>query len=157
MATEVERKFLVDTARLGPLQEGMAIRQGFISTRDHTVVRVRLAGDSAWLTLKGESKGAARSEFEYAIPPREARQIIAELCHGRVIAKTRYSREYAGHRWDIDVFEGENAGLVIAEVELASESEPVPLPDWVAEEVTGDARYYNVNLVSHPFSHWTGR
>jgi adenylate cyclase len=154
VGVEIERKFLVNPARLGPLEGGESIRQGYIAAGEHAVVRARLASDRAWLTLKGRSRGAARSEFEYSIPPEEARQIIDELCSRPVIAKTRYRREYRGHTWEIDVFEAENAGLIVAEVELADESEEPALPDWVEREVTGDARYYNASLVQHPFSEW---
>lgn len=154
MALEIERKFLVDAARLGSLEDGEEISQGFIATADLTAVRVRLAGERAWLTIKGESAGARRTEFEYAIPCADARQILAEMCGGLAVTKTRYRRQYRGHEWEIDVFHGANGGLVVAEVELASEAEEPELPDWVTEEVTGDPRYYNMNLARHPFSHW---
>lgn len=156
MGVEIERKFLVDPARLGELEGGEPIRQGYIAALEHAVVRARLAGNRGWLTLKGRTRGAARSEFEYSIPPEEARQIIDELCSRPIIAKTRFRREYCGHTWEIDVFEEENAGLIVAEVELANESEEPALPDWVGREVTGDARYYNANLARHPFSEWSG-
>ena len=152
MAKEIERKFLVDTTCLQPLVDGVEITQGFIRTRDLTVVRVRLAGESAWLTLKGKSEGAVRTEFEYEIPAQDARQILAEMCGGKVITKTRYCREYAHQLWEIDVFDGDNTGLIIAEVELTSEHDDLQLPDWVVKEVTGDQRYYNINLLSHPFA-----
>jgi len=154
MAREIERKFLVDHDRLGPLENGVAIRQGFVQTTDFTVVRVRIAGERAWLTLKGRNKGAARSEFEYPIPLGDAEQILDEFCSGHVVAKTRYLRQYGDHTWEIDVFEGDNAGLVVAEVELKNEQEVFRRPDWVGREVTYDERYYNVNLLSHPFSRW---
>jgi adenylate cyclase len=154
VAQEIERKFLVDSIALGPLGTGLWLQQGFIPTTGLEVVRIRLAGERAWLTLKGKNQGATRSEYEYEIPSSDAEQILAEFCGGHVISKTRYHREFGGHLWEIDVFEGDNAGLVIAEVELASEAEPLSLPDWVTEEVTDDARYYNVNLLAHPFRYW---
>lgn len=154
MAREIERKFLVDPGRLGALADGVEILQGFIETRDLTVVRVRIAGGDAWLTLKGKNTGAVRTEFEYPIPVSDARQILSELCGERVIVKTRYLRQFAGHTWEIDVFAGDNAGLSVAEVELKSEDENLLLPDWVGLEVTEDPRYYNVNLLSHPFCDW---
>ncbi len=154
MAKEIERKFLVDSAALGTLEGGTRVVQGYISSGDGAVVRVRMAGDQAWLTLKGKNQGAVRSEFEYAIPAADARQMIDEFCGGRLIAKTRYCREYAGHVWEIDVFEGDNAGLVVAEVELSHEQENPGLPSWVGSEVTGDARYYNNVLYNHPFRDW---
>jgi adenylate cyclase len=154
MALEIERKFLVATDRLGPLRDGEEISQGFIATVDLSAVRIRLAGDRAWLTIKGETVGARRSEFEYAIPVEDALQILDEFCDRSLIRKTRYRRQYHGHVWEIDVFHGENSGLVIAEVELRSENESPAIPDWAIAEVTGDPRYYNVNLAAHPFSQW---
>lgn len=154
MALEIERKFLVATDRLGPLHGGEEISQGFIATVDVGALRVRLAGDRAWLTIKGENVGARRSEFEYAIPAEDARQILDEFCEGSVIRKTRYRRQYQGHEWEIDVFHDENSGLVIAEVELRSETESPAIPVWAMAEVTGESRYYNVNLAAHPFSQW---
>jgi len=154
MAREIERKFLVDESRLGLLENGVAMRQGFIPSAGLTAVRVRIAGEQAWLTIKGENQGAVRSEFEYPIPLADAEQILSQLCSGGVIVKTRYLRRCGAHIWEVDVFEGDNAGLVLAEVELESEREQVQLPDWVTREVTMDARYYNVNLLSHPVSSW---
>jgi adenylate cyclase len=154
MAKEIERKFLVDPARLGALVDGTRIRQGFINTSNRAVVRVRLAGQGAWLTLKGRSEGAVRTEFEYEIPIQDAQQIIEEMCDDRVVTKTRFRRDYADHLWEIDVFEGANAGLIVAEVELAGELDNLQLPDWVTGEVTGDQRYYNVNLQARPYSEW---
>ena len=141
MAREIERKFLVDQGRLGPLRNGVAIRQGFIPTADLTVVRVRITGEQAWLTLKGKNEGAVRSEFEYPIPASDAEQILSQMCGGNFIAKTRYLRQCGDHTWEIDVFEGDNTGLVVAEVELESEQEAFQRPDWAAQEVTMDDRY----------------
>ena len=154
MALEIERKFLVDPEKLGPLGQGCRIIQGFIPTSTHTAVRVRLADDAAYLTLKGETRGAMRTEFEYAIPVKDAQEILAELCDERQIEKTRYLLQTSGASWEIDIFEGANAGLVVAEIELGDEAEQVELPPWVLKEVTGDARYYNANLVAHPFREW---
>lgn len=154
MSQEIERKFLVDPARLGPLTHGVNMRQGFIETADLTVVRVRVAGEAAWLTLKGANTGAVRTEFEYPIPPADAEQILAEMCTDRIIVKTRYLKQVGGHTWEIDVFENDNAGLIVAEVEIESEKDQPQLPDWVTEEVTGDARYYNINLMLNPVTRW---
>lgn len=156
MAREIERKFLVDTAALPPLTGGVDMVQGFIPTRDLTAVRVRLAGDRAWLTLKGESAGATRSEFEYPIPVADARQMIAEFCGGKVISKTRYRMTYGDHLWEIDVFSGDNAGLIVAEVELADEGDDPRLPPWAGPEVTEDIRYFNASLYDHPYREWGG-
>ncbi len=156
MATEIERKFLVDVALLGPLSGGIDMKQGYITAADNAVVRVRLAGEQAWLTLKGRSRGSVRSEFEYAIPAADARQMIDEFCSGKVITKTRYRREYADYLWEIDVFAGDNAGLVVAEVELSDPGEEPPLPPWVGREVTSDHRYFNNSLYTHPYCQWSG-
>ena len=154
MPLEIERKFLVHTDKLGELSNGQEMRQGYVPTRDLTSVRIRTAGDRAWLTIKGKNRGASRLEFEYEIPLSDARHMLAELCDGEVIHKHRYLREYGGLTWEIDVFEGRNAGLIVAEVELEAEDQALALPPWVAEEVTADPRYYNVNLLSQPFSQW---
>ena len=154
MALEIERKFLVDNERLGPLSDGEEIRQGFIPTANLTAVRVRISGLMAWLTLKGPNTGARRTEFEYRIPSGDAQQMLDQLCVGSILSKTRYRRQYRDYLWEIDVFEGDNAGLVVAEVELASETERPEIPDWVTQEVTGDPRYYNVNLCNSPYSEW---
>ena len=156
MATEIERKFLVDLGLLGPLQAGVEMRQAYISSGENAVVRVRLAGDEAWLTLKGRNTGAVRSEFEYPIPVQDARQMIEEFCGGRVISKTRYLRRYENYLWEIDVFSGANAGLVVAEVELSDPDEEPPLPAWVGLEVTADGRYFNNSLYTRPFCEWGG-
>jgi len=154
MAIEIERKFLVDLGRLGGLTAGEVISQGYIPTQDKTAVRVRTKGDSAFLTLKGENRGAARLEFEYEIPVTDAQVILAQLCSGPRIEKVRYTMNFGNHLWEIDVFHGENLGLVVAEVELTHEDEDLSLPPWVNEEVTGDSRYYNVNLLTHPYLRW---
>lgn len=154
MAKEIERKFIVDTSRWSPQGLGMRVRQGYLPTSGKTAVRVRITGEGAWLTLKGENKGPVRSEFEYPVPISDAHQILDELCERPFIEKTRYLVDYAGATWEVDVFEGENAGLVIAEIELTSENQKINLPSWVLNEVTDDPRYYNVNLVSRPFSAW---
>lgn len=154
MGQEIERKFLVNTDRLGELTGGEVMRQGYIDTRSLATVRARIAGERGWLTLKGGNRGGVRSEFEYEIPVEDARQILDELCRRPAIAKTRYRREYRGYTWEIDVFEGDNAGLIVAEVELGDVNEDPPLPDWVGTEVTGDPRYYNSQLASHPFLRW---
>lgn len=154
MGQEIERKFLIDLAKLGVLEHGQSIRQGYVKTGDKTVVRARVKGGEGFITLKGENRGATRTEFEYPIPVEEATAIINELCSGPAIDKTRYVVENGRHTWEIDIFHGENEGLVVAEVELEAETEIVEMPSWVTKEVTGDVRYYNSNLLEHPFSHW---
>ncbi|MGC9324880.1 MAG: CYTH domain-containing protein [Desulfomonilia bacterium] len=154
MAKEIERKFLVDMERLQPHGRGVDIRQGFIPTEGHTVVRIRITGEEAYLTIKGKSTGPVRSEFEYPIPVSEASEMLNELCERPFIDKTRYSLNFSGNTWEVDVFHGENEGLVIAEIELRSEDQAIDLPPWVSREVTGDPRYFNVHLVKHPYTTW---
>jgi adenylate cyclase len=154
MAREIERKFTVDTAKWQPNGTGVWVRQGYIPASGRTSVRVRIAGDQSFLTIKGETTGMVRTEFEYPIPPADAHQILDELCARPFIEKTRYYVEYAGATWEVDVFEGENAGLVVAEIELTHEDAVFEMPPWVLSEVTDDPKYYNVNLVTRPFCKW---
>jgi len=149
MGREIERKFLLrsDSWRSEPVGHER-LRQGYLVAEKSRSVRVRLAGcESAVLTIKGETRGATRSEFEIAIPRDEAEEIVEELCLRPLIDKTRHRLEHEGHEWVIDEFHGAHAGLVVAEIELAAESESFELPDWVGEEITDDPRYYNANLV----------
>jgi len=154
MPKEIERKFLINDSLLPRLKGGVRISQGYIDTVSKTVVRARVKNDSAFLTLKGETKGMTCSEFEYEIPIKDAKEIISELCHGGTVDKTRYEINHKSHLWEVDVFHGDNQGLVIAEVELSSESERVALPDWIVEEVTGQVKYFNSSLLKTPFSKW---
>lgn len=154
MAQEIERKFRVKGDAVPRDVPGLPIRQGFLSTVKERTVRVRRAGDAGYLTVKGVSTGAARREYEYEIPAAEADEILDHLCERPLIEKTRYRLPHAGLTWEVDVFSGDNAGLVVAEVELQDETQTVPLPDWVGEEVTGDPRYFNANLVKHPYKDW---
>ena len=155
MAKEIERKFLIDISGVESIGSGSRIKQGYISTTDNTAVRIRVSGTVAYLTLKGENQGATRPEFEYEIPIEDANEIIKELCSGPVIDKTRYLVEYGSHTWEIDVFHGDNDGLIVAEVELESETEEVDLPKWVINEVTGEVKYYNTSLLDNPFNKWS--
>ena len=154
MAKEIERKFLIDMSYVNELSGGRRISQGYISTSDKTVVRVRIKGDEAFLTLKGEIKGFTCSEYEYQIPLADAEKIIDELCSDGTVDKTRYEVAHGGHTWEIDVFHGKNEGLAVAEVELQDESENIELPKWVVREVTGDVKYFNVSLLNNPYSKW---
>ena len=155
MGVEIERKFLVagDGWRVAS-DGGTELIQGYISTDPDRVVRARVAGHRGTITLKGRSDGAARAEFEWSIPADDARQVLHTLAVPPLIEKVRHRVEHAGHTWEIDVFGGRNAGLVVAEVELEREDEEVALPDWVGEEVTGDHRYANSSLVAAPFDTW---
>lgn len=152
MATERERKFLVvsDGWKAGAV--GTRYRQGYLSFQP--AVRVRIAGDQGYLTIKGPLQGMSRPEFEYPIPLEDALLLLETLCHKPLIEKTRYRVPYGGHTWEVDVFEGENRGLVVAELELPSEQPPARWPDWVGEEVSDDPRYANASLVQHPYSEW---
>ena len=153
MAKEIERKFLVDTSKLPTLPKGHIMKQGYVPTQGITV-RARISGDQAFLTLKGRASGLSRSEFEYTIPLEDAQQILNELCAHPLIEKTRYLIPYGDHTWELDIFEGDNKGLVVAEIELSSENETFELPDWTTEEVSYDRKYRNSNLITHPFCNW---
>ncbi len=152
MAVEIERKFLVN-GTAWQQAPGVAYRQGYLNRDKARTVRVRVAGEAAFLTIKGQSVGAARAEFEYPIPLADAQALLA-LCDGPLIEKTRHVQTHAGTVWEVDVFAGDNAGLVVAEVELAREDQAFVRPDWLGEEVTQDARYFNSNLATHPYCHW---
>ncbi|WP_144394756.1 CYTH domain-containing protein [Pleionea sediminis] len=154
MGKEIERKFLVNEELLPPLGEGNYISQGYIDTKDNTVVRARIKGDVGYLTLKGESDGISCLEFEYEIPLLDAQEIIEDLCKGKSIEKTRYELKIGGHLWEIDRFHGENEGLIIAEVELEDENDEVELPEWIKKEVSGKVQYYNSSLLIHPYKNW---
>ncbi len=153
MAVEIERKFLVVGEAWRKGAEGVRIAQGYLSQDSARTVRVRLAGDVAFLTIKGKTEGIRRAEFEYSIPFDEAQDLL-KLCLPSVIDKTRYKIQFAGHLWEVDEFYGENAGLIIAEVELADDSIQPELPPWVGAEVSDDARYFNSCLASFPYSRW---
>jgi adenylate cyclase len=153
MATEIEQKFLVATDAWRDGTPGTRIAQGYLSQDPERTVRVRIAGETAWLTIKGRTLGIARAEFEYAIPLAEAKALLG-MCLPSVIDKTRYEIGFAGHCWEVDVFHGENEGLVIAEVELEDESVCPELPPWLGAEVSTDPRYFNSRLAALPFSRW---
>ncbi len=155
MASEIERKFLVrDDSWRERARDPMRIRQGYVAAGPKASVRVRISGDRAWLNLKSATVGVSRAEFDYEIPLADGEKLIDTLCERPLIEKTRYFVDHAGHCWEVDVFEGENAGLVVAEIELASEDEPFELPPWAGEEVSQDRRYYNAALVKLPYSRW---
>lgn len=154
MGVEIERKFLVNDNKWRSLGKGVLLRQGYLSSAPERVVRVRVEGESAMLTIKGRSTGATRNEWEYPIPLADAQALLDGLCERPIIEKYRYRIAHDGMIWEVDEFLGENAGLVVAEIELASEEQVVAKPDWVGEEVTQDPRYFNANLLRHPFSTW---
>ncbi len=153
MGIEIERKFLVINDAWQPLaDEGRLCRQGYLVAAPDKTVRVRIIGKEACLTIKGATIGLTRPEFEYKIPEPDVEALL-QLC-SNLVEKTRYTIMYGGMLWELDVFCGENKGLVMAEVELESEEQVVDLPAWIGEEVSGDIRYYNAYLASHPFSKW---
>jgi CYTH domain-containing protein len=154
MAKEIERKFLVSGESWKAAPPGTTYRQGYLSSHPERSVRVRSDGKKATLTIKGLTRGATRDEFEYEIPPADADVLLDQLCERPLIEKTRYLVPFGGRTWEIDVFGGDNQGLVVAEVELPSEDQPLTLPPWAAREVTHDPRYFNANLVKNPFKNW---
>jgi CYTH domain-containing protein len=153
MGIEIERKFLVADRSILDGRIGVPYRQGYLSADPARTVRVRRAGDHAYLTIKGISQGASRAEFEYPIPVDDAEALLA-LCEGRIIDKVRYRVGHAGLTWEIDVFAGDNEGLVVAEVEIPDVETVVDIPTWAGDEVTHDPRYFNSSLVSRPFRDW---
>jgi CYTH domain-containing protein len=154
MATEIERKFLVEGTAWRRPGTGSEFRQGYLSTVKERTVRVRLAGEEAFLTIKGITVGATRTEFEYEIPVADARVMLVELCEQPIIEKTRYRFDWKGSTWEIDEFSGVNEGLVVAEVELQDADQEIALPEWIGREVTDDPRYFNANLIARPYSSW---
>lgn len=154
MPQEIERKFLVIGVDWRELAPGVLYRQGYIPRGNQATVRVRVAGSAAYLTLKGPTVGLTRSEFEYAIPLADAEALLSTLCEPPLIEKIRYHIPHGNHIWEVDEFLGDNGGLVLAEVELTHEGEPVTLPPWVGPEVSQDARYRNANLSRHPYRTW---
>ncbi|MEH2346709.1 MAG: CYTH domain-containing protein [Nostoc sp.] len=154
MAKEIERKYLVRGDSWRGLAEGSVYRQGYIATQDKTTVRIRIVGEKSYLTIKGPSIKYSRLEFEYPIPVKDAQEILETLCERPFVEKVRYKIEFSGLIWEIDEFDGVNKGLILAEVELNDENQQIELPNWIGQEVSDDSRYFNSNLVKHPFSEW---
>ena len=154
MGTEIERKFLVSSDAWRQGAKPSAIRQGYLCAGPSHVVRVRTYGDQAFLTIKSGGAGIARLEFEYEVPVADATVMLDALCHRPLIEKTRFAVDVDGVAWVVDVFFGDNEGLVLAEVELESEAQQVALPPWAGTEVTGDPRYFNAALSERPYATW---
>jgi CYTH domain-containing protein len=154
MAKEIERKFLVTGDNWKGDSRPIHTCQGYLASGGDCTVRVRVQGEKAFLTIKGKTEGVSRDEYEYGIPVGDAEEMLASLCKKPYIEKNRYKITYAGMEWDVDEFLKENEGLVVAEVELESESQQVELPPWIGEEVSHDVRYRNVSLTFHPYSEW---
>ena len=155
MAQEIERKFLVIGDRWRQLATGTEYRQGYLQRKNERTVRIRVAGDRGFLTIKGATEGVTRLEYEYPIPKTDALEMLSKLCDHPLIEKNRYRITHEGFTWEVDEFLGENQGLVIAEIELRSPTETFPKPDWIGAEVSGLPRYYNASLVGYPYSQWT--
>jgi len=154
MGVEIERKFLVAGEAWRTLGKSTLLRQGYLSTDASRTVRVRIDGERAFLTIKGKSEGMSRGEWEYPIPVQDAAELLDGLCQQPLVEKVRHRIASGAHTWEVDEFLGANAGLVVAEIELASEDEAFDQPDWIGREVTGDARYFNSNLIRQPYSQW---
>ncbi len=162
MAIEIERKFLiVDDSWRADVERSESLAQGYLvgaqALRDGSArasVRARLAGDQAWLNIKAATPGIARTEFDYPIPVEDARVLLASLCDG-VLEKVRHHVRVDGVLFEIDEFHGDNHGLIVAEVELPAVDAPFPRPPWLGREVSALTRYYNVNLIAHPYRQWT--
>ncbi|WP_457554130.1 CYTH domain-containing protein [Desulfobacula sp.] len=153
MALEIERKFILKEGAWRN-EKGTMYRQGYLNSVKERSVRVRMIKGNGYLTVKGISRGAVRAEYEYEIPGPDAEAMLNDLCEKPLIEKMRYKIEFNGLIWEADEFFGENQGLLMAEVELEREDQPFVKPEWVGEEVTGDPRYFNANLIHHPFSKW---
>ena len=155
MPIEIERKFLVDHARWEelPKPSGVMYRQGYLNDIPGKTIRVRLAGDKAYITIKGLTVKASRSEFEYEIPIADAKEMLSLFTPVQV-EKVRYRILFNQKIWEVDVFGGENEGLILAEIELINADESFELPSWAGREVTDDARYYNSALASKPYKYW---
>lgn len=152
MPLEIERKYLVKPELLQLPNEGKKLIQGYVWSDPDKSLRIRIAGNKALLTIKTGTNPLRRSEFEYEIPMKDANELLV-LCESK-IEKIRYLIKYENLLWEIDVFEGENKGLIVAEVELSSEEQEINLPNWINTEVTKDPKYLNVELIKHPFSKW---
>lgn len=155
MAKEIERKFLVKGDSWRAEAKGKVYRQGYLSSVKERVVRVRTIENKGFLTIKGITKGVSRSEFEYEISVEDANTMLDEICEKPIIEKKRYKIPQGPLVFEVDEFFGENEGLIVAEVELTSEAQQVDLPDWIGAEVSGDPRYFNSNLIEHPYRLWS--
>ncbi|ANE50745.1 CYTH domain-containing protein [Flavisolibacter tropicus] len=155
MGVEIERKYLVNKVRWEQSGKGRRrfYRQGYILSDPIKTVRVRLSDTEAFLTIKGQTIGAIRLEYEYSIPKEEAKELLDNFCSS-IIAKYRYEVQYGDKLWEVDEFLEDNEGLMVAEIELVNEQETFPLPDWVEREVTDEPKYYNANLAVHPYKSW---
>jgi CYTH domain-containing protein len=155
MSKEIERKFLVDFDEwLSVKAKEILVRQGYLTDYIEPSIRVRVAGNKGYLTIKGKVSGITRDEFEYEIPFNDADYMLKNFCNNSIIEKFRSEIEVDGSLWQVDRFIGENEGLIVAEIELQNEEQLIKIPKWITKEVTGDQRYYNSNLSRIPFLRW---
>tara|TARA_Y100001970_G_C13603100_1_gene541181 strand:- start:35 stop:505 length:471 start_codon:yes stop_codon:yes gene_type:complete len=154
MAIEIERKFLVKKLPINKISISKNIKQGYIVNDMHKVIRVRSIANKYFVTIKGNTIGISRLEFEYPIPKKDAIDMFNHLCNPNIIEKTRHYVMHDENTWEIDEFHGLNQGLIVAEIELDSDDEKFKLPKWVGNEVTSDSRYYNMNLTTNPYLNW---
>ena len=163
MGKEIERKFLVKSDVYKTLAQGTYYRQGYVPTLNGMTVRLRIAGEKGYITMKDHAVGFTRHEFEYEIPKKDAKQMLELMCDKPQIEKYRFVIPASCNSastssqlfWEVDEFLGENAGLVVAEIEVPSEDTEFEIPDWVGEEVTGEKRYYNSHLCKNPYKNWS--
>lgn len=154
MPVEIERKFLVRSPDWTKQSEkAVCMQQGYLNTHPERTTRVRVAGEKAFLTIKGKTTSISRKEFEYEIPSRDAEALL-QLCETAIVSKTRHIVIEGKHTWEIDVFDAENEGLILAEIELDSEEEQFEKPEWLGQEVSADKRYFNSYLSKNPFKNW---
>lgn len=161
MALEIEKKFLLSNNDWYDLIDSSTyFKQGYLNGAENSnndlksSVRIRIEGNKANINIKSMTLSITRQEYEYSIPLDDAEKMLEELCNQPLIEKTRHIVKYKGHKWEIDVFEGDNKGLIVAEIELKSEDEKFDIPSWIAEEVSSQEKYYNVCLVKNPYSKW---
>lgn len=154
MALEIEHKFLVKGNAYRTLAEPILYRQGYLCIDAKKEVRVRMAGENAFITIKSKINDTVRQEFEYSIPAGDAQLMINESCENRIVEKYRYLIPFGGKTWEVDEFLDKNTGLVVAEIELEYEGEPFEEPDWIGQEVSSDDRYLNAALALNPFKNW---
>jgi CYTH domain-containing protein len=153
VGVEIERKYLLKDDSWRELADPIDYSQGYLVADGERTVRVRVAGNEGFITIKGKSKGLSRKEFEYPVPVEDAHDLFS-LCINHIVEKRRSKIKWEGKIWEIDEFIADNEGLVLAEIELESEDESFILPPWIGEEVTGDFRYYNSYLSLHPYPEW---
>lgn len=156
MALEIEHKFLLNNHNWrNEYYQSIAYKQGYLFSDKTRSIRIRTSNDTAWLNIKSATIGSSRQEYEYEIPLAEGLEILNNLCHKPFIEKIRYLVKHQQHIWEIDVFSGDNEGLIVAEIELSEIGESFAKPEWIGKEVTDELRYYNNCLVNNPYKNWT--